>query len=69
MKNRTKTDVRTPKTELEETNMKLSAKISSKVMKAATQAAEKVAVTNVNSACTYLLHQPKVPAMPKRLEK
>ena len=45
--------------------MKITNKITNKVMKAATDAAAKVAVSNVNSACTFMLHQPKVPALPK----
>ena len=48
--------------------MKITNKITNKVMKAATDAA-KVAVSNVNSACTFMLHQPKVPALPKRFQK
>ena len=40
--------------------MKITNKITNKVMKAATDAAAKVAVSNVNSACTFMLHQPKV---------
>ena len=54
---------------LEETRMKITNKITNKVMKAATDAAAKVAVSNVNSACTFMLHQPKVPALPKRFQK
>ena len=77
--------------------MKITNKITNKVMKAATDAAAtdtaddsaatddsasageggfvgvamptKVAVSNVNSACTFMLHQPKVPALPKRFQK
>ena len=45
--------------------MKITNKITNKVMKAATDAAAKVAVSNVNSACTFMLHQPKVPALQK----
>lgn len=44
-------------------------KFTDKVMKVATGAAAKVAMTNVNSACSFLLHQPKVPAVPKRFQK
>ncbi len=36
--------------------MKITNKITNKVMKAATDAAAKVAVSNVNSACTFMLH-------------
>ena len=49
--------------------MKITNKITNKVMKAATDAAAKVAVSNVNSACTFMLHQPKGPALPKRFQK
>ena len=49
--------------------MKITNKITNKVMKAATDAAAKVAVSNVNSACSFMLHQPKVPALPKRFQK
>lgn len=49
--------------------MKITNKISNKVMQAATGAAAKVAMSNVNSACSFMLHQPKVPAVPKRFQK
>ncbi len=49
--------------------MKFASKITNTMMKAASEAAAKVAVTNVNSACSFMLHQPKVPAVPKRFQK
>ena len=49
--------------------MKITNKITNKVMKAATDAAAKVAVSNVNSSCSFMFHQPKVPALPKRFQK
>ena len=49
--------------------MKITNKITNKFMKAATEEAEKVAVSNVNYACSFMLHQPKVPALPKRFQK
>ena len=49
--------------------MKITNKITNKVMKAATDAAAKVAVSNVTSACTFLLPHPQVPALPKRFQK
>lgn len=49
--------------------MKTERKIGNKIMKVATSAAAKVAMNNVNSACNFMLHQPKIPAIPNRFKK
>ena len=47
--------------------MKTNRKLFEKIVKTATDAAAKVAMCNVNSACS-LLHQPKIPVIPNRFQ-
>ena len=49
--------------------MKITNKITNKVMKAATDAAAKVAVSNVNSACTFYVTSTKSTNTSKKIPK
>lgn len=49
-------------------NMKTNRKLFEKIVKTATDADAKVAMCNVNSACSFMLHQPKIPVIPNRFQ-
>lgn len=48
--------------------MKTNRKLFEKIVKTATDADAKVAMCNVNSACSFMLHQPKIPVIPNRFQ-
>ena len=48
--------------------MKTNRKLFEKIVKTATDAAAKVAMCNVNSACSFMLYQPKIPVIPNRFQ-
>ena len=49
-------------------NMKTNRKLFEKIVKTATDTSAKVAMFNVNSACSSMLHQPKIPVIPNRFQ-
>ena len=49
-------------------NMKTNRKLFEKIVKTATDTAAKDAMCNVNSVCSFMLHQPKIPVIPHRFQ-
>ena len=49
-------------------NMKTNRKLFEKIVKTATDTAAKDAMCNVNSVCSFMQHQPKIPVIPHRFQ-